>query len=98
VPALSSRPETVDVEDQIAEAMDAEAKPSAFLVTVPINSFSPEIARRCARLRLDLMQQEKQVRLRALDLTTAATALEYGLTLVTRITSDYQDIPGMTLY
>jgi predicted nucleic acid-binding protein len=76
----------------------AEAKLAAFLAKVPILPFSPEVARRCARLRLDLKRQGKRVRPRALDLIIAATALEHGLTLVTRNSGDYQDIPGLTLY
>jgi len=56
------------------------------------------VARRCARLRLDLKNRGKRVRSRALDLITAATALEHGLTLVTRNTVDYHDIPGLTLH
>ena len=40
----------------------------------------------------------KRVNSRALDLLIAATALEYDLTLVTRNTEDYGDIPGLKLY
>jgi predicted nucleic acid-binding protein len=38
------------------------------------------------------------VKSRALDLIIAATALEYGLTLVTKNTDDFKDIPDLTLY
>lgn len=38
------------------------------------------------------------VRPRALDLVTAATALFYDLTLVTRNQRDYADIPRLRLY
>ncbi len=33
-----------------------------------------------------------------LDSITAATAFEYDLTLVTRNTADYDDIPGLRLH
>jgi predicted nucleic acid-binding protein len=49
-------------------------------------------------LRSNLKAQGRRVRPRALDLITTATALEHGLTLVTRKITDYQDIPGLTLY
>jgi predicted nucleic acid-binding protein len=32
------------------------------------------------------------------DLIIAATALEYGLTVVTRNVHDYRDIPGLSLH
>jgi predicted nucleic acid-binding protein len=35
---------------------------------------------------------------RAFDLVLAATALEHGLTLATRNTKDYADIPALALY
>ena len=67
--------------------------------TWPISSTaSVAIAERCAGLRETLQRHGKRVRPRALDLIVAATALEYGLTLVTRNTDDYRDIPGLTLY
>jgi predicted nucleic acid-binding protein len=76
----------------------AQAKLDAFLAAVPVTPFSAEVARRCARLRAELQQQGKRVRSRALDLLTAATALEHELTLVTRNLSDYADIPSLALY
>lgn len=76
----------------------AQAKLDAFLAAVPIVPFSAEVARRCARLRTELQRQGKRVRSRALDLLTAATALEHGLTLVTRNLADYEDIPDLALY
>jgi tRNA(fMet)-specific endonuclease VapC len=81
-----------------ANPKDAQDAFDDFLTGVPILPFSPEVARRCAELRRDLKQQGKRVRPRALDLITAATALHHGLTLLTRNTSDYSDIPGLTLY
>jgi predicted nucleic acid-binding protein len=76
----------------------AHAKLDAFVAEVPIIPFSAEVARRCARLRGDLQERGKRVRSRALDLLTAATALEYELTLVTRNLADYEDIPELALY
>jgi predicted nucleic acid-binding protein len=76
----------------------AQAKLDAFLAGVPIVPFSAAVARRCARLRTELQRQGKRVRPRALDLLTAATALEHGLTLVTRNLADYEDIPALALY
>jgi tRNA(fMet)-specific endonuclease VapC len=76
----------------------AQAKLDAFLAEVPIVPFSDEVARRCARLRSELQQHGKRVRSRALDLLTAATALENELILVTRNVADYADIPGLVLY
>lgn len=75
-----------------------EAKLDGFLADVPLVSVSPEIGRRCARLRRDLAQQGKRVRQRGLDLVVAATALKNGLTLVTRNKADYHDIPRLNLY
>jgi tRNA(fMet)-specific endonuclease VapC len=76
----------------------AQAKFDDFLDGVPVIPFSEPVARRCARLRETLRQQGKRIRPRALDLITAATALEYDLTLVTRNKADYADIPGLTLH
>ncbi len=61
-------------------------------------SFSLTVAKRCALLREQLKQEQKRVKSRALDLINAAIALEHDLTLVTRNSEDYQDIPGLQLY
>jgi tRNA(fMet)-specific endonuclease VapC len=79
------------------EPETAQAKLDRFLDAAPIIPFSPAVARRCARLRETLGKPGKRVRARALDLIIAATALEYDLTLVTRNTKDYADIPGLRL-
>jgi predicted nucleic acid-binding protein len=68
-----------------------------FMAGVDVLPFSVEIARRCAELRDDLRRRRRRVRPRALDLLTAATALEHDLVLVTRNTEDYDDIPGPNL-
>jgi predicted nucleic acid-binding protein len=64
----------------------------------PLLPVSAAVALRCARLRDGLRRQGKRVTRRALDLLIAATALEHALTLVTRNTRDYDDIPGLDLY
>lgn len=76
----------------------AEAKFAAFMEATPILPFSPTTARTCALLRDQLRRDGKRVRARALDLLTAAIAIEHGLTLVTRNVHDYDDISGLTLY
>ena len=75
----------------------AEDRFAALLATVPILPFSPAVARRCAGLREQLRREGRRVRARALDLLTAATALEHDLTVVTRNIMDYDDIPGLAL-
>lgn len=81
-----------------ADPKAAQSKLNTFLEAAPIVEFSPEVTRRCARLREALRRQKKRVRARALDLLVAATALEYDLTLVTRNLDDYSDIPNLKLY
>lgn len=80
------------------DPVQARAKLDSFMEAVPIVAFSAAVARRCAQLRTELKQQGRRVRSRALDLLTAATALEHELTLVTRNLVDYEDIPGLDLY
>jgi predicted nucleic acid-binding protein len=76
----------------------AREKFQAFIDGVLILPFSFAVAERCARLRETLKGQNKRVNSRALDLIIAATALEYGLTLVTKNTEDFKDIPDLILY
>jgi tRNA(fMet)-specific endonuclease VapC len=71
---------------------------SAFVAQAPILPSSAASAERCARLRLQLASDGKRVRARSLDLITASIAIEHGLTLVTRNTRDYDDIPGLALF
>jgi predicted nucleic acid-binding protein len=75
-----------------------ERKYRAFSDAVPLLPFRTATATRCARLRHDLRQQGRSVRARALDLMIAATALEYGLTLVRRNRPDYRGIPNLVIY
>ncbi len=75
---------------------EAQGKLRGFVDTVPVLPLSVTVAQRCAHIRETLRKQGKRVNARALDL--AATALEYDLTLVTRNTEDYADIPDLKLY
>lgn len=68
-----------------------------FLVAAPVLPVTLEIAVRCAEIRAELTSRGRSVRPRALDLLIAATAIEHGLTLVTRNVADYQDVPGLRL-
>ena len=77
---------------------EVQDKLQAFLDAVPIIPLSPAVARRCARLREDLLGQGRRVNQRAIDLIIAATALEYDLILVTRNTRDYRHVPGLRAY
>jgi predicted nucleic acid-binding protein len=77
---------------------EAAEKFHAFADKVLILPFSFAVAERCARLRETLRNQNKRVKSRALDLIIAATALEYGLTLVTKNAEDFKDIPDLPLY
>src|SRR6266700_7159305 len=79
-------------------AKEARAKFQAFRRSVPVLPFSLSVAKRCASLREHLKKEQKRVKSRALDLINAAIAIEHNLTLVTRNTADYQDIPGLQLY
>ena len=76
----------------------AHSQFQAFLETVPVLPFSLAVAQRCASLRETLKKQGKRVKARALDLMTAAIALENDLTVVTRNSEDYNDIPDLLLY
>ena len=74
----------------------AEQRLDAFVATVRLLPITPEIARRCAFLRRNLKRRGRRINPRALDLLIAATALEHGLTLVTRSVDDYADIPNLS--
>ena len=77
---------------------EARTKFQIFRRSVPVLPFSLSVAKRCALLREQLKTEQKRVKARALDLINAAIAIEHHLTLVTRNTADYQDIPGLQLY
>jgi predicted nucleic acid-binding protein len=69
----------------------AREKFQAFTDGVLILPLSFAVAERCARLRETLRTQKKH-------LIIAATALEYDLTLITKNTEDFKDIPDLNLY
>lgn len=77
---------------------EAGSKLRAFVDTVPVLPLSATVAQRCAQLRETLRKQGKRVNARALDLIIAATTLEYDLTVVTRNTEDFVDVPDLKLY
>ena len=65
-----------------------------FLRLVTVVPFSRRVARRAAQLRAELRRLRRPIEQRALDILIAATALEYGLVMVTS-DADYDDIPGL---
>jgi tRNA(fMet)-specific endonuclease VapC len=75
-----------------------ERKLSAALDGIPVLFLSRAVARRCAGVRVALRRSGRRVNNRALDLVIAATAIEHGLTLVTRNFDDYADIDGLDLH
>lgn len=76
----------------------AERRFEALSEGIPVLPLSPAVARRCAKHRHELRAAGRGVNQRALDLIIAATAIEYGLTLVTRNVSDYADVEGLSIY
>ncbi len=95
--AIISYVELFQGAERSADPADAHAKLRELSQDVPVLPLSQAVAERCARLRELLRRQGKQPRRRALDLTIAATAFQHGLTLVTRNTDDYEEVPGLTL-
>lgn len=75
----------------------AREKLEALLSALPVLPFSEAVARRTAQLREDLKRAGRNPRQRAIDLMIAGTALEHGLTVVTRNVDDYRDIPGLSV-
>ena len=76
----------------------AERELRTFLRALTIIPLNHRVVLRTARLRYDLRSQNRPIKTRAYDLIVAATALEYGLTLVSSNVRDYQDIPDLMLY
>jgi predicted nucleic acid-binding protein len=70
----------------------AERDLRAFLRGVTLLPLTRVVALRTARVRAELRGRGRPVQHRAFDLIVAATALEYGLTLVTSNSRDYSDI------
>ena len=54
----------------------AQTRLAEFLAGIPVVSFSLAAARRCALMREELTRRQRRVRPRALDLITAAIAME----------------------
>lgn len=77
---------------------EARRRFERILQDVPVLPFSLAVARRCAGLREQLRNAGKRVNQRALDLVIASTAIEHDLTLVTRNTDDFNDVPDLKLY
>jgi predicted nucleic acid-binding protein len=70
---------------------------AAFLKDLTIFEVTISIAQRCAEIRHVLRADERVVRKRGLDLLIGATAIEYGLTLITRNRDDFHDVPGLKM-
>lgn len=79
-------------------ADEAQRVMEIVLSTIPVIVMTAEIARRCATLREQLREAGKRTNSRNYDVVIAATAVENKLTLVTRNTRDFRDIPGLELY
>ena len=76
---------------------DAARRFDALLRAIRLVPISTAVARRCAGIREELRSKGRRTRPRALDLLIAASAIEHGLTLVTRNSKDYEDIPSLDL-
>ena len=76
---------------------DAARRFDALVRAIRLVPISTAVARRCAAIREELRSKGRRTRPRALDLLIAASAIEHGLTLVTRNSKDYEDIPGLDL-
>jgi len=76
----------------------AERQLRHFLRTLTLIPLNQRVILATARVRHDLLSRRLSIKPRAYDLIVAATALEYGLTLVTSNTRDYQDVAGLTLF
>lgn len=66
-----------------------------FLNDVHVLDVTPDEARRFGEIRAGLL--DRGLPAPGMDLLIAATALVYGLTLVTHNTSDYVAVPGLSL-
>ena len=79
------------------QPQEAQARLRTLLTEIPVLPLSLSLAERSAHLRDRLRRAGKRVRSRAFDVLVAATALEHNLTVVTRNTEDYEDIPELKL-
>lgn len=88
--ALQGFYRTDDLEGSIADF-------SHRLGYIAVIGVNVNVAQVCARIRYDLARAKRQFRNRSLDLIIAATAMEYGLTLVTRNRKHFSDIEHLLL-
>ena len=69
----------------------------AFMRKTRVLVVSRSVAERSAAVRLDLRRRNRQVNERTLDIMIASTAIEHGLTLVTRNRSHFVDINDLLI-
>jgi predicted nucleic acid-binding protein len=74
----------------------AEQEVQAGLGVATVLRLNQRIIRRTARLRHEMITRRLSIRRRAYDVIVAASALTYGLTLVTSNTADYRQVSGLT--
>src|SRR5579883_261043 len=78
-----------------SDPVQARRELRQFLRGVTVLPVNQRVILRTATLRRALRQSKAPIQHRAYDLIGAATALAYGLILVSSNTRDYQDIPGL---
>jgi predicted nucleic acid-binding protein len=79
------------------DPVQSTARLDEFVLFTPILHFDEAVAKRCARIRESVRGGRVRANRRAHDLMIAATAIEHGLTLVTRNVDDFSDIPGLVI-
>jgi predicted nucleic acid-binding protein len=80
------------------DSRQADAVFRALLGEVDVLDVTRPVARRTAAIRADLRRQKRPIVHRALDLLIAGTAIEHDLSLLSRNTRDFVDIPDLRLY
>jgi predicted nucleic acid-binding protein len=80
--------------DDMEESITDFSRQLGYIAIVAVNL---NVGQTCARIRYDLARAKRSFRNRSLDLLIAATAIEYGFTLVTRNTKHFDDIPGLQM-
>lgn len=73
----------------------AERHFRAFLQGTAVLGIDQAVAERAATIRADLRRRGRPGADRAMDILIAATAIEHDLSLVTRNTRDYHDVPDL---
>lgn len=81
-------------DDDVEESIAIFSRQLGYIAVVAVNL---NVGQTCAKIRYGLARAKRRFRNRSLDLLIAATAIEYGFTLVTRNRADYHDIPGLTM-